>query len=263
MIFDAAEHKRQITEILSEASDAVMSVYRSDNFNTEAKADNSPITRADRLSNSIIIDGLSALSPSIPVISEETTHIPYQSRKDYGELWIVDPLDGTREFVNRNGEFCICLALISGRRPVAGFIIAPVTGELWYAFRGRGAWKVFDGTQIRLPLRQGPIPPVVLVSRSHHNDAEKEWIRKYSATSEAMVTIQGSAIKFCRLAEGSGTVYPKFGPINEWDVAAGDIILSEAGGEIIEIVSGKNPVYNKESLIQPHFIARSSSISDF
>lgn len=252
-----------IKGILAEASASVMDVYRSADFSIHCKPDKSPITRADHLSNSIIIGRLSELAHSIPVISEETTHLPYSVRRDYREVWILDPLDGTREFVGHNDEFCICLALVRERRPVAGFIMAPVTGDLWYAFKGKGSFHEKDGIITRLPLQSPPSSPVVLVSRSHHNSAEKEWIEKYMARTGGTVTSLGSALKFCRLAEGRATVYPKFGPINEWDVAAGDIILTEAGGEIIETASEQRPQYNKESLVQPHFVAKSDKISDF
>jgi len=250
-------------QILSRASEAIMTVYRSESFSTETKADNSPITRADRFSNTVIINGLSELTPGIPVISEETALVTYPERGEYNEVWILDPLDGTREFVTRNDEFCICLALVREGRPVAGFIMAPVTGDLWYAFEGKGSFHEKEGIATRLPMQSPPSPPIVLVSRSHHNSAEKEWIAKYVARTGSEVHSLGSALKFCRLAEGRATIYPKFGPINEWDIAAGDIILTEAGGEIIEKNSQQRPHYNKESLVQPHFVAKSDKLSDF
>jgi 3'(2'), 5'-bisphosphate nucleotidase len=245
----------KITTLLRKASAAIMDVYASGNFDTHTKIDQSPLTRADIISNKIITSGLSEITPNIPVISEETKHLPYEVRKMYSEVWIIDPIDGTREFVSQNGEFCICLALIRERRPVAGFILAPVTGELWYAIQGEGAWLVKDSLKTRLPIHYPGETKLILRSRSHHNSAEKEWLEKYRSKYNAEVIIQGSAIKFCRLAEGNASVYPKFGPINEWDIAAGDIILREAGGKITEVETGEEPLYNKESLIQPFFIA--------
>lgn len=244
-----------ITALLRKAGEAVMDIYKAGDYNTESKADDTPLTKADKISNLIITEGLKIITPEIPVISEESRLLPYKTRKQYHEVWILDPIDGTREFVDQNGEFCICLALVRGRRPVAGFILAPETGELWYAIEGLGAFKQAGGKTSRLPLQDPPNPPVILISRSHHNETERKWIEKIKAEQNADVSIQGSAIKFCRLAEGKASLYPKFGAINEWDVAAGDIILKEAGGSITETESGKEPIYNKESLVQPYFIA--------
>ncbi|MBE0676745.1 MAG: 3'(2'),5'-bisphosphate nucleotidase CysQ [Bacteroidales bacterium] len=242
-------------DLLREAAGAVMAVYDSGEFNTSTKDDLSPLTRADIVSNKIITEGLSLITPGIPVISEETKHLPFEERKKFAEVWILDPVDGTREFVSRNGEFCISLALIRGRRPVAGFILAPVTGELWFATEGGGSWLEKNGSRHRLPLKTPGKVKVITISRSHHNETEKEWIENFRASNKAEISVQGSAIKFCRLAEGNASVYPKFGSINEWDVAAGDIILREAGGIILETESGNEPLYNKESLKQPFFIA--------
>ncbi len=250
-------NKEAIIDTLKDAAEKILNVYYSSSPDVRLKGDGSPVTLADTSSNDVIRGRLSALTPGIPVISEEDSVIPYSERKRFNAVWILDPLDGTREFVSHNGEFCICLALVRDRRPVAGFILAPVTGDLWYAFEGKGSFHEKDRVITRLPLEAPPSTPVVLVSRSHHNSAEREWIEKYVARTGAGVLTLGSALKFCRLAEGRATVYPKFGAINEWDVAAGDIILKEAGGSITETVSGKEPVYNKESLVQPYFVARS------
>jgi 3'(2'), 5'-bisphosphate nucleotidase len=244
-----------IKSLLEKAAKAILEVYRSDNFSTELKADNSPLTRADTISNNIIVQGLKTITPEIPVISEETCHLPYEERKLFREVWILDPIDGTKEFVSRNDEFCICLALVRNTRPVAGFILAPVTGELWYAIEGEGSYCERNNTTIRLPLMKPTGKITITRSRSHHNEAEKEWIKKIESAHKTEIIIQGSAIKFCRLAEGNSSVYPKFGSINEWDVAAGDIILSEAGGKIIETGTGTVPHYNKPDLKLPHFIA--------
>jgi 3'(2'), 5'-bisphosphate nucleotidase len=287
------KHIKEISALMSEASAAIMEIYESGNFSVSQKDDHSPLTRADLASNVIITEGLSRITPGIPVISEEVLHLPYDERKMFSEVWILDPIDGTREFVNRNGEFCISLALIKESNPVAGFIMSPVTGELWYALEGKGAWYVKDGKAVRLPLTRTKTDAgcnaegsrgsdtssitrtststsdnsssststgtgskiIITISRSHHNERKKEWIDSICQRFEAETVIQGSALKFCRLAEGTASVYPKFGPINEWDVAAGDIILRESGGEIRETSGGSMPTYNKPDLKQPHFIA--------
>jgi 3'(2'), 5'-bisphosphate nucleotidase len=252
-----------VTALLRKAALAILEVYHSEDFSTTSKADNSPLTRADTLSNKIIIEGLKSFSPDIPVISEETSHLPYPERKLFSEVWILDPIDGTREFVSRNGEFCISLALVRHNRPVAGFILAPTTNELWYAIKGGGAYCEKNNSTARLPLVKPGRKLLVTRSRSHHNETEKIWIDKLAEKYPAEIIIQGSAIKFCRLAGGNASVYPKFGSINEWDVAAGDIILSEAGGIILETESGERPLYNKESLKQPHFVAWAAGTEEF
>lgn len=245
----------EIRTLLIKAAEKIMHVYNSGDYGTIYKNDSSPVTLADTLSNDIITSGLQNITPGIPVISEESALRPYNIRKTFREVWILDPLDGTKEFVRHNDEFCICLALIRDGRPRAGFIMAPVSGEFWYALLNKGAWKIVNGSTVRMPLHKSPHTPVILISRSHHNDAEKQWIRDFSEKTGAEIRIQGSAIKFCLLAEGNATVYPKLGPINEWDVAAGDIILFEAGGCIQEQNSKQKPAYNKETLRQPHFFA--------
>lgn len=271
---------KEISKLLSEASAAIMEIYESGSFSISQKADHSPLTRADLASNAIITKGLSRITPGIPIISEESLHLPYEERRHFREVWILDPIDGTREFVNRNGEFCISLALIMEGSPVAGFIMAPVTGELWYALEGQGAWYVKDGKAVRLPLARTDTEQsagicsdndtgagtgnsrriLITISRSHHNEREKEWIDIIIDRFGAATVIQGSALKFCRLAEGASSVYPKLGSINEWDVAAGDIILRESGGEIREVTGGEMPKYNKPDLKQPHFIAYARGI---
>ena len=251
---------KKISALLTEASAAIMEIYESGNFSVSQKEDHSPLTRADLSSNGIITKGLLLITPGIPVISEEVLHLPYDERKMFSEVWILDPIDGTREFVNRNGEFCISLALVKEGKPAAGFIKAPVTGELWYALEGKGSWYVKDGKAVRLPLTSTGSKIIITISRSHHNEAEKQWIDIICDRFEAETVIQGSALKFCRLAEGTASVYPKFGPINEWDVAAGDIILREAGGEIRETSGGEMPEYNKPDLTQPNFIAYAKGV---
>ncbi len=273
-------HINEIASLLTEASAAIIEIYESGSYSISQKADHSPLTRADLASNAIITKGLSRITPGIPVISEETLHLPYEERRHFKEVWILDPIDGTREFVNRNGEFCISLALVKKGVPVAGFIMAPVTGELWYALEGQGAWYVKSDQAVRLPLaatdteRSAGICSdkdtgagsgngsriKITISRSHHNEREKQWIDNIVDRFEAATVIQGSALKFCRLAEGASSVYPKFGSINEWDVAAGDIILRESGGEIREVIGGERPKYNKPDLKQPHFIAYARGI---
>lgn len=256
--------KQNISDIISlirQAGTVILKIYANSDFQTKIKEDQSPVTIADLESDRIIKLGLNRITPLIPVFSEETKEIPYETRASWNPLWILDPLDGTKEFIGLNGEFCICLALVSDGKAAAGFIYAPVSDEFWYAVRGEGAFKIGEGKDFRLPLNISDNQIIITISRSHYNVAEAEWIESFQKKFNSIVSIQGSAIKFCRIAEGNADVYPKFGPINEWDVAAGNIILTESGGEMTELLSGSAPVYNKKSYLQPHFLAVSHKLA--
>ena len=244
-----------IITLLRNAGKEILSIYNSNNFGTRIKEDMSPATIADIAADEKIKKGLLTITPSIPVFSEETKDVPFDERSQWNPLWILDPLDGTKEFIAMNGEFCISLALVSDNKPVAGFIYAPVANEFWYAVKGAGAFKIADDAHIRLPFKKREGPYLIIISRSHFNQKEQSWIDKFNAKNGSVTKIQGSAIKFCRIAEGNADLYLKFGLINEWDVAAGDLIISEAGGELIELKSDTAPVYNKPDYFQPHFIS--------
>lgn len=251
-----SEH--QITDIIALLEDAgkeILNVYNSKEFDTRIKEDNSPVTVADLASDKLIKSGLTLISPGIPVFSEETKEIGFGIRSGWNPLWILDPLDGTKEFIARNDEFCISLALIFNNQPVAGFIHSPVTFETWMAIKGKGAYKIIENRKISLPLFTPSWAYRITVSRSHRNESEARWIENLKKEHEAVTAVQGSAIKFCRIAEGISDIYPKFGLIHEWDIAAGDLIIEEAGGRVIETGSLSSPVYNKESYYQPPFIA--------
>jgi 3'(2'), 5'-bisphosphate nucleotidase len=244
-----------ILNLLRIAGSEILRIYNTNNFGTRLKEDESPVTFADLAADGIIKKGLLKITPSIPVFSEETKDVPFNVRSGWNPLWILDPLDGTKEFIALNGEFCISLALVSDKKPVAGFIYAPVARELWYAIKGKGAFKILNNKPVRLPLYEREGPFQILISHSHFSAKEEKWINKFIEKNPSETTIQGSAVKFCRIAEGNADLYVKFGLINEWDVAAGDLIISEAGGEMSELITGAAPVYNKPDFIQPHFIA--------
>jgi 3'(2'), 5'-bisphosphate nucleotidase len=256
----------QITGILSllnEAGREILDIYRSNDFRIKIKEDNSPVTMADLASDTIIKKGLSQITPGISILSEESKVIPFETRSTWDPLWILDPLDGTREFIAQNDQFCISLALLSGRKPVAAFIQSPVTGDAWYAIRSAGAFLFRNGKTIRLPLHKNTGPLVINISNSHYIQKEAEWIETVKMRTEISVSSFGSALKFCRIAEGTTDLYPKFGPIHEWDVAGGHLLMEEAGGGIIETNSGLPPVYNKADFHQPPFIAFSHRITDW
>jgi len=241
--------------LLEKAGDKIMEVYTGGNFKTTIKEDNSPVTQADLASDKIIKAGLAEITPGINVFSEETKDVSYSERSMWDPLWILDPLDGTKEFITGNGEFCISLALIEAKRPVAAFIYSPVSKTLWYAVSGSGAYRIFEGEQTRLPIVNRTGTYRINISRSHHSDKEAAWIERFSIGIEIETEITGSAIKFCKIAEGVSDIYPKFSLIHEWDIAAGHLILEESGGGIIETETCKPPVYNKEDYHQQPFIA--------
>jgi 3'(2'), 5'-bisphosphate nucleotidase len=240
-----------------------MRIYRLDDFRTKLKDDNSPVTMADLAADAIIKAGLEAILPGIPVFSEETKDIPFKERSSWNTLWILDPLDGTKEFIARNDEFCISLALVSDQEAVAGFIYEPVTGICWYALKGGGAFRIEKGKSSQLPLKEESGPYRINISRTHHTEKEAAWIEKFREENTALIHIRGCAVKFCRIAEGVSDIYPKFSPIHEWDIAAGHLIITESGGNIVETATGLAPRYNKEDYHQPSFIAFGSRVNDW
>lgn len=236
------------------AGRAILDVYNTD-FSVDYKDDNSPLTKADCLSHEIILDGLSGAFSGIPVISEETGRQEgYKTRSKWSSFWLVDPLDGTKEFVKRNGEFTVNIALIENSYPVMGVIYVPVTGVLYYASRGGGAWKRTPGVsgdqQIHARRMMPDKPVVVVTSRSHPSKELEKYLEAYSVKS---VLSAGSSLKFCLVAEGRADIYPRLGPTMEWDTAAGQTIVEEAGGRVLDM-DGRRFIYNKESLKNGHFI---------
>jgi 3'(2'), 5'-bisphosphate nucleotidase len=252
-----------ILSLLEKAGSEILNIYHDGNFNILVKEDNSPVTRADLASDKIIKTGLAEITPGVNVFSEETKEVSFTERSKWDPLWILDPLDGTKEFIARNDEFCISLALIEKRSPVAGFIYAPVTKTSWYAIKGEGAYKMMNNVKERLPVESRNGLFRINVSRSHFSDREAVWIEKFRRQNEAVIEIWGSAIKFCRIAEGVSDVYPKLSQIHEWDMAAGHLIIEESGGRIIEYGTGKVPAYNKEDYHQPPFIAFGPGVKEW
>jgi 3'(2'), 5'-bisphosphate nucleotidase len=252
-----------IIALLENAGKEILNIYYNKDYNTRMKEDNSPVTMADLASDKLIKAGLNKITPYVPVFSEETKEVDYEIRSKWNPLWILDPLDGTKEFIARNNEFCISLALVSDRQPVAGFIYAPVTNETWIAVKGEGAYKLTEGKKVRLPFLTPSGAYRINISRTHHSEKETEWIEKFRKHHDAVIAIYGSAVKFCKIAEGISDIYPKFNLINEWDIAAGHLIIEEAGGVVIETDSLKPPVYNKKEYLQPPFIAFGSRVRNW
>lgn len=243
----------ELCTIAQRAGDAILEVYGRE-FAVELKDDRSPLTDADRVSHRIIGAGLRALDGSVPVLSEESTLPDATTRRAWRRFWLVDPLDGTKEFLKRNGEFTVNIALVDEQRAVLGVVLAPALGWLYYGALGAGAWRREGGAEAR-PIRvRSPAaePPRVVGSRSH---AGGELAGYLAALGPHEITPMGSSLKICLVAEGAADVYPRFGPTSEWDTAAAQAILESAGGRMMDRV-GRPLRYNtKDDLLNPHFLA--------
>jgi 3'(2'), 5'-bisphosphate nucleotidase len=241
--------------LAKEAGKAIMEVYETE-FEVERKADASPLTLADRRSHQIISTGLQSRYPDLPVLSEEGKEVPHAVRKAWPAFWLVDPLDGTKEFVKKNGEFTVNIALIEGTTPTLGVIYLPVLDRLYVADIHKGCWELQAGKSMKLMLGTSPPPnPVrVLKSRSHPSpDLEALLVTLPSCKS----VIRGSALKFCAIAAGEADFYPRLGPTWEWDTAAGHAIVTAAGGVMVAL-DGTPFVYNKPNLLNGPFFAAPS-----
>lgn len=235
-----------------EAGDAILAVYARD-FSVETKDDQSPLTQADLASHRIIVDGLRRLAPDIPVLSEEDADIAWDVRRQWPRHWLVDPLDGTREFVKKNGEFTVNIALIEEGRPVLGVVFAPVTDYLLHAEAGVGAFLRDRGRDLPLQTRRPATSPLrVAASRSHLDERTAAALARMGDTERHGL---GSSLKFCRIAEGSIDVYPRFGPTSEWDTAAAQCVLEAAGGAVLRLDGTPLDYNRKENILNPHFIA--------
>ncbi|GAA0887945.1 3'(2'),5'-bisphosphate nucleotidase CysQ [Rhodanobacter soli] len=248
------ELARQVGVIARAAGAAILDVYHSD-FAVQTKADASPLTAADLAAQQVIMAGLARLDPPLPILSEEAKALPWSERRHWSRYWLVDPLDGTREFVKRNGEFTVNIALIDDHRSVLGVVLAPVTGELYAAEHGQGAWLQTQagGDWQRLRTRPLAQPPVVAGSRSH-GGAQGSVLQQLIGSDYQLVPL-GSSLKFCLIARGEADVYLRLGLTSEWDTAAAQCVLDEAGGAVLDLV-GLPFRYNRgESLLNPEFIA--------
>lgn len=242
--------------LCEKASEAILEVYHSEDFEVEKKKDSSPVTIADKRSDAILNEGLNRLTPDIPVMSEESIQLPYEERKKWKKFWCVDPLDGTREFVKKNDQFAICIALVEDGRPILGMIYEVVPGDCYYASKSNGAYlEKKDGTKKKLECSSfdwGEENLTILCSLSHRNNETEEFIDNFPNHHRTRL---GAALKFCMIARGEAQLYPRLGPTCEWDTAAGDILLHEAGGQIVRFEDKKPLIYNKENILSPHFVA--------
>ena len=245
-----------VRDIAYAAGEEILDVYKDEaSFGVEAKADDSPLTLADQRANKVICDSLIALNADIPIISEENKAIDFSERKDFEYFWMVDPLDGTKEFIKRNGEFTVNIALIHKNRSIAGVVYVPVTDEMYWAVKGEGAWKMAEGSKERLVANNYSMDDEglgVVCSRSHLNEETSAFL---NGLKNPETVSKGSSLKFLIIAESNADVYPRLAPTMEWDTAAAHIILEEAGGQVVRADDHTPLIYNKENLTNPHFIA--------
>ena len=253
------ELSKNLLDISKLAGKAILEIYNTDDFGIEIKSDNSPLTKADKASNDIIEKRLTELYPEIPILSEEGKEIPFDKRKNWKQFWCVDPLDGTKEFIKRNGEFTVNIALIKDNKPIAGVIFVPVTNEIFYGDIKNGSFKIdSDGNkkQIRVSPKSPSDELSVVQSRSHSGDEENQFYSKYKIKQALS---KGSSLKICLVAEGLAEIYFRGGPTWEWDTAAGHAILLGAGGYFVN-KDKSELVYNKEVIKNFGFIASSFEI---
>ncbi|HOX71304.1 MAG: 3'(2'),5'-bisphosphate nucleotidase CysQ [Dokdonella sp.] len=238
--------------IARRAADAILAVYDSE-FAVQHKDDRSPLTAADLAAHQTIVDGLQELTPEWPVLSEESAAIGWDERRQWTRYWLVDPLDGTREFVKRNGEFTVNIALIEDHVPVLGVVQVPVTGEIAWAWQGGGAWiAIGNGEARRCRTRSRANPLIVAGSRSHANPRLLTMLEKLGPHE---VKPLGSSLKFLRITAAEADLYVRLGPTSEWDTAAAQCVLEQAGGAVTDL-DGMPLRYNtRESLLNPEFMA--------
>lgn len=232
------------------AGQRILEVYQSD-FAVTHKQDETPLTQADLAAHSLIVEALGALAPSLPVLSEEAADIPYATRRGWERYWLVDPLDGTREFVKRNGEFTVNIALVEKHRPVLGVVHAPALNLTYGAARDTGAFRLVDGVRAAVTTCDASRHMTVVASRSHRDPALDQLLARMPPHA---VVSRGSSLKFCLVAEGTAAFYPRLGPTSEWDTAAGQCVVEQAGGAVWRLPELTPLAYNeKDSLLNPSF----------
>jgi len=258
---------RIAVEASIKAGEAIMEIYNQD-FNVQFKDDNSPLTIADKKANDIICSFLE--ETNLPIISEENAQVAYAERKQWSYCWMVDPLDGTKEFIKRNGEFTVNIALIEKGRPILGIIYVPVERKLYFANvkEEEARWLLLDKKPIlykhilKKSVQLQPSEPsntiiTVVGSRSHMNEDTINYIKQLEQNDSTINIIsKGSSLKFCLVAEGKANVYPRYAPTMEWDTAAAQAICQAAGKDVISLETNKSLVYNKENLLNPYFVCK-------
>jgi 3'(2'), 5'-bisphosphate nucleotidase len=255
-----AELIEPVVAIAHHAGDEILKVYATD-FDVQAKDDDSPLTQADMASHRVIDAGLRELTPDIPIISEESGLPDFEERSQWPVYWLIDPLDGTKEFVSRNGEFTVNIALIEGNRPIFGVVHVPVQKKTYTGCEGVGAAVREDGESRSIRVSGKSASPVRVVgSRSHRGASLDAYLAKIG---DVEMLPMGSSLKFCVVAEGSADIYPRLGPTSEWDTAAAQAVVEQAGGAVLEL-DGSPLAYNaKADILNPHFLVRGPDDRDW
>ncbi|NWO01538.1 MAG: 3'(2'),5'-bisphosphate nucleotidase CysQ [Idiomarinaceae bacterium] len=240
-----------VMKIARDAGNAIMAIYESDDFDVQRKGDDSPLTKADLSAHNVICDGLRELETQYPIISEESSDISWEQRKHWCRYWLVDPLDGTKEFIKRNGEFTVNIALIENGEPILGVVYAPVLNAMYVGARNKGA--SLNGETISVEQNEPDILRIV-GSRSHASQETTDWLEQLGKPYEMVA--MGSSLKICLVAEGKADIYPRLGPTCEWDTGAAHAVLNAAGGSIMT-VDGEPLLYNqKAEYLNPFFVAK-------
>jgi 3'(2'), 5'-bisphosphate nucleotidase len=251
----AADNQALLTPVQNIAHAAGVRIMEFYEYNCEIthKENNTPLTEADLAAHETIMQGLGRLTPDIPILSEESASIGYAERRAWQRYWLVDPLDGTREFIKHNGEFTVNIALIEGNRPVLGVVYSPVMKVHYYACAGFGAYKQELGSQpVRISTRNCDAQSMtVACSRSHRGDTLEGFLARLGNYE---IVNMGSSLKFCLVAEGKADIYPRFGPTSEWDTAAAQCVVEEAGGKVTDVTLQALRYNTKDSLLNPHFL---------
>lgn len=250
-----------VLDLSRRAGEAILEVYGTD-FDVAAKEDRSPLTEADLRAHRLILDGLAALTPDLPVLSEESASVPYRTREGWERYWLVDPLDGTKEFVSRNGEFTVNIALIEGHGPDLGVVYAPVKDVAYLGGARLGAWRV-ERDRAREPIavqRSLRRPARVVGSRSHAGESLQRFLANLG---ECELVSMGSSLKLCLVADGTADVYPRLGPTSEWDTAAAQAVVEGAGGRVTDTRLERLRYNAKPELLNPHFLVFGDSSVDW
>lgn len=251
----------KVLQVSKDAGQAIMKIYGTDDFGVVTKEDNSPLTLADLAAHQVIVEGLNRMEPRFPILSEEDAKIPFSDRQNRQRYWLVDPLDGTKEFVKRNGEFTVNIALIENGVPILGVVYAPVLDVSYYAAQGIGAYKRVGNAEAEVIQAQSQSAGAsikVVASRSHSDQRTTDLLQKLG---DCECVSMGSSLKLCLVAEGAAHFYPRLAPTSEWDTAAAHAVVLEAGGVVCDV--NRNPlVYNKENLLNPEFLVFAKSNSD-
>ena len=257
----------ELKKIAKQAGKAILEVYENESdFNIEYKKDASfkegvsPLTKADLISNEIITKSLKKIYPLIPILSEESKEIPYEKRRNWEYLWIIDPLDGTKEFIKRNGEFTVNIALIKNKKPVLGVIYVPVKDLFYYTENGSAFKQKGDKKPVKLPLNEKRKSLIIVASRSNRDLETNQFVKKVRKKQKVRVISVGSSLKLCFIAEGKVDIYPKIGPTKEWDIAAGHAIVNASGKKVFQYGKDEELVYNKENLLNPNFITMQKNL---